>query len=125
MRTPLRILTALVGAFFAVQGVSWLASPASAAQGLGMPLLEGLGRSTQVGDFAALFLALGATTLAGARPGRARLLLVPAATLSAAALARTLAWAVHGAGFAGAFIGVELACAAILAAASRHLDAAA
>jgi hypothetical protein len=90
-----------------------------------MPLLEGLGRSTQVGDFAALFLALGATTLAGARPGRARLLLVPAATLSAAALARTLAWAVHGAGFAGAFIGVELACAAILAAASRHLDAAA
>jgi hypothetical protein len=124
MRSPLRILTLLVGGFFALQGVSWLASPAGAARGLGMPLLEGLGRSTQVGDFAAFFLAIGATTLAGARPGRARLLLVPAGILLAAAVSRTLAWAAHGAAFAGAFIAVELACAAVLAIASQRLDAA-
>ena len=123
MRSPLRILTLLVGAFFLVQGLGWLASPAGAAQGLAMPLLEGSGRSTQIGDFAAFFLGIGATTLAGARPGSARLLLVPAGVLAAAAVGRTLAWAAHGADFTAAFVGVELACAAFLALAARRLDA--
>jgi hypothetical protein len=49
---------------------------------------------------------------------------VPAGILLAAASARTLAWAAHGAAFAGAFIAVELACAAVLAIASQRLDAA-
>jgi hypothetical protein len=114
MRSPLRILTLLVGGFFALQGVGWLASPARAAAALAMPLLDGLGRSTQVGDFAAFFLA---------RPGRAPLLLVPAGILAAAAVSRTIAWAAHGAGFATAAITVELICAAFLAFASHRLDA--
>jgi hypothetical protein len=123
MRSPLRILTLLVGGFFALQGVGWLASPARAAAALAMPLLDGLGRSTQVGDFAAFFLAIGAATIFGARPGRAPLLLVPAGILAAAAVSRTIAWAAHGAGFATAAITVELICAAFLAFASHRLDA--
>jgi hypothetical protein len=124
MRTPLRILVVLVGAFFALQGASWLVSPAGAAQALGMPLLDGLGRSTQIGDFTSFFLAIGATTLLGARPGEARLLLVPAGLLGAAAVARTLAFAVHGAAFASVPIAIEVTCAALLAVASRKLAAA-
>ena len=123
MRSPLRILTLLVGAFFALQGLGWLANPASAAAGLAMPLLDGLARSTQLGDFAAFFLAIGATTLLGARPGHAQLLLVPAGILGAAAAAGTLAWAAHDAGFASVFIGLEVFAGAFLAFASRRLDA--
>ena len=46
-----RILTGLVGLLMAVITLGWLADPSSAAANLGMPLLDGLGRSTQIGDF--------------------------------------------------------------------------
>ena len=124
MITALRILVGIVGAFFALQGVNWLANPGGAAEALGMPLLDGIGRSTQVGDFASFFLGIGATTLLGVRAGHARLLLVPAGLLAAAAVGRTLAFAVHDAAFASVPIAIELICAALLAFASRKLAAA-
>lgn len=124
MRSPLRIATTLLGVFFALQGLIWIASPERAAEGLGMPLLDGLGRSTQVGDFAAFFLVAGATMVLGARPGNARLLRVPAGMLGVAAIVRTLSWALHGADFAAAFIAIEVAAAALLLTAARRLDTA-
>ena len=124
MRSALRIVTLLIGAFFTLQGLTWILAPARAAEGLAMPLLDGLARSTQVGDFAAFFLAIGGTALLGSRPGHARLLLVPAGVLGSAALMRTLAWLLHDAAFAGTFIGVEVLCGALLRLAARRLDAA-
>mgnify|MGYP001444938730 CR=1 FL=1 len=124
MRSLLRIVTMLLGAFYALQGLNWIFDPAGAAKALGMPLLDGLARSTQAGDFAAFFLAIGVTALIGSRPGRARLLLVPAGVLGGTALMRTLAWALHDAAFAGAFIGVELVTGALLLLAARRLDVA-
>ena len=122
MRSPLRIVTTVVGVFFALQGLLWIVDPARAAAGLGMPLLDGLARSTQIGDLASFFLTGGVTILVGARPGRARLLLVPAGMLGAAAVVRTLAWALHGAEFAAAFIATEVVVAALLFVAVRRLD---
>jgi hypothetical protein len=124
MRSALRIVTLLLGAFFTLQGLTWVFAPARAADGLAMPLLDGLARSTQVGDFAAFFLAIGGTALLGARPGHARLLLVPAGVLGATALMRTLAWLLHDAAFASTFIGVEVLCGVLLLLAARRLDAA-
>lgn len=115
----LRALVTLGGVVFTIQGLLWLGAPARAAEGLGMPLLDGIGRSTQIGDLAAFFLVAGGTMLLGARPGRAALLYVPAALFACAALGRSLAWLAHDAGFAGVFIGVELALAALLVAAAR------
>ena len=123
MGSRTRIATSVLGVLFALQGVHWIIDPARAAEGLGMPLLDGLARSTQVGDFAAFFLTLGATIVIGARPGFARLLLVPAGMLVVAASMRTLAWALHDAAFATAFIAIEIAASALLLAASRRLDA--
>lgn len=114
MRSPLRIAATVLGALFALQGLGWLLLPARAAEGLGMPLLDGLGRSTQIGDLAAFFLVLGATAALGAWRGRPVLLHVAAGLLGAAALGRTLAWALHGAAFAGAFIAIEVVAAAVL-----------
>jgi hypothetical protein len=114
MSPALRIVIIVIGALFTLQGVGWLVVPTRAAAGLGMPLLDGLGRSTQAGDFAAFFLVLGVSILAGAAPGHARRLFFPAALLGTAALCRTIAWAVHGAAFAGTFITVEIVTTVLL-----------
>lgn len=114
MNPRLRLVVTILGAVFALQGVGWLIAPARLAESLGMPLLDGLGRSTQVGDFAAFFLTAGITMLIGTRPGRARVLLFPAGLIGGAALMRTLAWLLQGADFAFVFIAVEVATGAIL-----------
>ena len=109
MPPTLRIVTVLMGAGFALQGVGWLVVPERAAASLGMPVLDGLARSTQFGDFAAFFLTLGLSILAGiGLADRARLLYFPAALLGSAAFGRVVAWAVHGAAFATTFILVEI-----------------
>lgn len=122
MHARLRLAIRVLGAFFLFQGVAWLVDPARVAAGLGMPLLEGLARSTQVGDLASFFLVAGATMLLGSRDGRAQLLWVPAALIGGAAVTRTLAWMFQGAGFALLFITVEVVVAAILVAGARRLD---
>jgi hypothetical protein len=116
----LRTIATLLGAGFALQGLGWLVAPDRAAAGLGMVVLDGLGRSTQIGDFAAFFLTAGLTMLVGARPGRGRLLYVPAGLLGSAAVGRTVAWAVHGAAFASTFIAVEVATSLLLLAVARR-----
>ena len=121
-RSLLRTVTTLVGAFFTLQGVAWIAAPARAAAGLGMPLLDGVARSTQIGDLSMFFLMAGATILAGSRPGRARLLHVPAGLIGGAAVTRTLAWGLQGAAFATTFIAVEIVTGVLLLAAARTLD---
>lgn len=122
MRSPLRIATALLGAFFTLQGLGWLAIPARAAAGLGMPLLDGVARSTQIGDLTSFFVVAGLLMLGGSRPGHANLLAIPGLMLGVAAIGRILAWALHGAAFATAFIAIEVAASALLFAASRRLD---
>jgi hypothetical protein len=123
MRSALRIATTILGLFFLLQGVLWIVVPERAAAGLGMPLLGGVARSTQIGDLSALFFAAGATILLGVRPGRASLLYIPMGLFCAAAIARTLAWALHGAAFAGMFITIELAAAVLLWVAAGQLKA--
>lgn len=119
----LRIVVRLLGAGFLLQGIGWVVQPERAAAALGMPLLDGLARSTQVGDMASFFLTAGATMLVGATRGRARLLYVPAGLIGGAAVTRTLAWAFHGAAFAATFVPIEVAVGAVLVLAARVLDA--
>jgi len=120
--SPLRITTWILGVVFTLQGLAWMVAPELAASGLGMPLLDGLARSTQVGDFAMFFLLAGGMILLGCRRRRAWLLYVPAAQIGGAALTRTLAWALHGADFATTFIVIEIATGIILVNAAQKLD---
>ncbi len=119
MRPAFRTASALLGGLFTLQGIGWLVIPERAAASLGMPMLDGLARSTQIGDFAAFFLTLGLTILAAVALERARLLYFPAALLGSAAVSRSIAWAAHGAAFATAFILVEIAASLFLLAAAR------
>lgn len=118
----LRLIVTLLGLFFTVQGLGFLLAPQRAVESLGMPLLDGLARSTQLGDFAAFFLVGGLSILYGSRPGNARALLFPAALIGGAALTRTLAWLLQGADFAGMFIAVEVITGLLLYRAAETID---
>ena len=122
MHARLRLAIVVLGAFFTLQGIAWLVDPARVAAGLGMPLLDGLARSTQVGDLASFFLVAGVTMLLGSRDGRSQLLYVPAALIGGAAVTRTLAWLWQGADFAAFFIAVEVVVALTLLTGARRLD---
>ncbi len=109
------VLRALVGVFglvFLVNAANWVVDASAAAQGLGMPLLDGVGRSTQIGDIGGFFLAVAVLFGGGAYREDPQWLRGAALLLASAALMRTLAWLVQGAAFAPNFIVPEIALAA-------------
>ncbi len=115
----IRGVAGLFGLLFFAMGIRWLVDPGGAAEGIGMPVLDGLARSSQSGDLGAFFVVAGGFALLGAITRNATLLYTPAALVGIAALFRLLAWLTQGAAFASAFILFELvACAVFLFA--RH-----
>ena len=59
MLTLLRTITILLGLGLLLIGLGWWVHPAAAAEMLGASLLDGTGRSTQIGDSGAFFVAAG------------------------------------------------------------------
>lgn len=59
MNQVLRVIVALPAILFVVTGLRWLVAPEPVAAEFGMPLLDGVGRSSQIGDMSAFFLTLG------------------------------------------------------------------
>ena len=114
MNIALKVVIGLMGLGLLAMGVMWIVAPADAAGQLGMPLLDGRGRSTQIGDLAAFFTTSGALILLGVYTGKREWLLGPALLLGLTAVFRTLAWAVHGADFATDAIVVEVVSTALL-----------
>jgi hypothetical protein len=120
MPTALRVVLLLAGAGFVLQGLGFLVDPIRAAASLDMALLDGAGRSTQIGDFAAFFLAGGVCILLGVRAGGAPYLRIAGGILLTAAFGRIVAWAAHGAAFAALFIVVEIVMGALCLAGARR-----
>ena len=110
----LRVVTVLPGILFVVIGVGWIIDPASAAAGVGMPLLEGVGRSTQIGDLGSFFLTMGLLILVGVTTLERAWFYPPMMLLGLAAMFRLVAWLVHGAALAGSMIAVEIIVTALL-----------
>ena len=123
MDKALRVVVGIVGIFFLLQGVGWIAQPKAAAEGLGMTLLDGLGRSTQVGDMTAFFVAIGVSIGLGAWWRDATWLHAAALLLGGAAVFRTLAWALHGADLAVQFILIETLVTVLLLIVAQRLRA--
>jgi len=117
----LKVLAALASVLLLVSGLRWLFDPAGAASGLGMPLLEGIGRSTQIGDLTAFFVVAGGFGLLGLFRGNASLFYTPAALVGAAALFRILATVLHDAALATQMIAVEAVMLVIFFAAAQRL----
>lgn len=123
MDIALKAAAGLLGAAFALLGLSWWVVPDFASAQLGMALLGGIGLSSQIGDVASFFLTLGGCILIGIVTNN-RFWLYPAIMLLLlATLGRLLAWAFHDAALATQMIAVEWVVLAILYFLSRRLAA--
>ena len=118
-----RILAALIGLLMASSGLGWLPDPAAAAASLGMPFLEGMGRSSQIGDMTAFFVGIAVLCFWGAWHCEGPRLQSAALFLILTALFRVLAWAAYEAPFATVFIVIELVCAGLLLYVARRFNA--
>jgi|TARA_B100001057_G_scaffold256051_1_gene256300 hypothetical protein len=108
MKNVLRIVAGLIGILFFLNGLQWIISPANVAASLGMPLLEGVGLSTQIGDLGSFFITVGAMTLIGAITTTRHWFYAPSILLLVAALYRTLSTVLYGAPFVMSAILVEV-----------------
>lgn len=122
MKTVLRVLIALPAVLFVVLGLRWFVDPTGAAAALGMQLMDGVGRSSQIGDVGALFLSMGVMMLVALITAQRSWFQAPALLLALVALFRVLAWLAHDAALALDMIVVELIVAAMLLFASSRLS---
>lgn len=119
MKKVFRGLAGLVGVFFTFSGVRWLAQPEAAARDLGLPLLDGIARSTQIGDLGAFFFAGGIIILVAVWKQKVELYYAPALLIGTAAVFRILATVLQGADLALPFIIAEAVMTGILVAAAK------
>ena len=108
MKNFLRVLAGFFGAFFLLMGLRWIIDPSSAAASLSMPLLEGAGLSTQIGDVGSFFITIGVMTLIGVIKQKRHWLYAPSMLLLVAALYRVLSTILHGAAFVLHAIAIEI-----------------
>ena len=116
-----KVILLFAAVLFLVVGLRWLINPDGIVPGFGVVLGDGLGRSTQVGIFSALFLTLGFCVLMALVSGRRVWYYPPVMLLLLTATGRLLSWVAHDAAFALGLIGIEVVVAALLLAASRWL----
>jgi len=121
----LRILAAIPGIPMLMNGIGFLTNPAQAASGLGMDLLEGIGLSTQIGDFMSFFICVALLIFAGAFKARGLLLYIAAMFIGGAAIGRTIAAMAHGAEFATQLIVADVVLTVWLCLCAYFLDKAA
>ena len=122
MKNVLRIVAGLVGILFFLNGLQWIISPANIAESLGMPLLEGVGLSTQIGDLGSFFITVGAMTLIGAISTTRHWFYAPSMLLLVAALYRTLSTLLYGAPFVMSAIVVEVSVGLFLIFAGSRIE---
>jgi len=119
MKPALRVLSILIGLMAFISACRFVVTPEAMVARLGMPLLDGIGASTQLGDIGAFFLAVAILIGLGQRHGQSHMLLGAALLPGSAALLRTLVFLFGHADFAAAMIGPEVIMTIILVAASR------
>ena len=119
MKKVLSVIIALPAVMFIMTGLRWLVDPATAAAQFGMPLLDGIGLSTQIGDLAAFFIAGGMFVFIALITSKRSWYYPPIMLVGFTALFRVLAWLLHDATLAVQMIVSEIVIAVLLLAASR------
>lgn len=104
----IRVAAALPGLLLLMNAVGLVIAPKGVVTSLGMTYLDGLGRSSQVGDTGAFFACGGLFIVFGALRARPHWIMAGAYLYLAAAIYRVLATVLHGAEFAATFITIEV-----------------
>jgi hypothetical protein len=109
MKAPIvKILAAIPGIPMLMNAILFVVNPEKVTADLGMPLLEGLGRSTQLADLGALFLFGAMLIFYGVWKSEGLYLRLGALLLGLIAVLRVVAWAINGAELATILIITEL-----------------
>ena len=111
----------VIAVVFMLIGLRWAIAPAGVVAEFGMPLLDGLGRSTQIGDIGAIFIAGSSMVMIGMKSKNATWLYAPALLMATIAVMRTVAWGAHGATFATTQITVEVITTVLLIVAAKRM----
>ena len=90
-----RILSGILGLFMLWTCLGWVLDPATAAAGLAMPLLEGMGGNSQIGDFTSFLFTAGLFACIAAYRAEHVWLYASISLIGSAALFRSLAVVVH------------------------------
>jgi len=119
----LRVVVVIPAVIFILTAIRYNLDPAGTAAEFGMPLLEGLGRSTQIGNMSSFFFTAGIRVLLAVSTGN-HFWYYPAAMLTGlTAIFRIIAWLVHDASFAISQIAPEIIFTCLfLFAAKRFCD---
>ena len=96
MLTLLRTLTGLAGLGSLIIGAMWWYQPETAAELLGASLLDGTGRSAQIGDSGAFTIGVGVLLLWGAARQHAVFVLIGGCLVGLVAPGRILSATFHG-----------------------------
>jgi len=109
-----RILSGLIGALMLLNCLWWILDPATAAEGLAMPLLVGLESNSQIGDFTSFFFTAGLFACIGAYRAEHIWLYPTISLIGSAALFRSYAVIAHGSEPLVSTIVFEIVMSAIL-----------
>ena len=121
MNTLLRVVISFPALLFIVTGLRWVTDPSEAAAGLGMILLDGVGRGAQIGDVGALFFTMGVMILLAQVTAKRTWFYAPALMLYTVAVFRLLAWLFHGAELMPQAVVIEIVIGSLLLFASTRL----
>ncbi len=114
MSKAIRALALLPALALLFTGLGWLTQPESAANSLGLPLLDGVARSSQIGDMTAFFLSSSFMIFIGLITEKRTWLLAPAMIMGLTAIFRILAWLLHDAALPMHLIAPEIFFSLIL-----------
>ena len=109
-----RVLSFLPSLIFLSSAYTWITNPSKASNDLGMQYLEGIGRSTQIGDFSAFFIGVSVFCLLGSIFKNVSFLFAAVIILLSAAVMRIVAWQIYSAELASMFIGVEITASTMI-----------
>ncbi len=114
MSKAIRALALLPALAFLFTGLNWLTQPDVAAASLGLPLLDGVARSSQIGDMAAFFLSGSFMIFIGLVTNKRIWLQAPAMVIGLTAICRVLAWLLHDAALPMNLLAAEVVFSLIL-----------
>ena len=118
----IKFLVLVPGLLMLNSAAMFVISPAAAVGDLGMPLLEGIGLSTQLADIGAFFTFSAALIFYGVLNSKGEYLRITALLLGLAAILRVIAWGVNGAAFATELIVAEIVLVIWLLGGAVYID---
>ena len=120
--TLFKIIAIVPGIPLLANALLFIVQPRTVVADLGMPLLDGIGRSTQLADLGAFFAFSAVMTIYGVIKSQSELLRLAALLLGMTAVLRVLAWVAHGAGLATSLIAAEVVLVVWLVASAAYMD---